>query len=163
MLRWRLWRLQPKTRKSVWLSRHFQTFRFFIWRFALHRCSVTFMVISLLLLLSAHLAVFLCRCTVQYCALYVVSWWLSLTLHLNSIWEQPICDQVEDYPVMLFYLKFMYLYCLAFTADWLFNLKASHERGRTVGHLHTRASEAVRGLHYVFSSTVTTSFPRSND
>jgi len=70
---------------------------------------------------------------------------------------------------MLFYLKFMYLYCLAFTADWLFNLKASHERGRTVVHLHSRAqkyasaSEAVRSLHYVFSSTVTTSFPRSND
>jgi len=40
---------------------------------------------------------------------------------------------------MLFYLKFMYLYCLAFTADWLFNLKASHERGRTVVHQRERS------------------------
>ena len=63
----------------------------------------------------------------------------------------------------------LYLYCLAFTADWLFYLKASHARGKTERSRATRAQDTTMcarscaPLHYVFSPTVTTSFPRSND
>lgn len=55
---------------------------------------------------------------------------------------------------MLFYLKFMYLYCLAFTADWLFNLKASHERGRTVEHLRSRAQKYASALRICAKSAL---------
>ena len=63
----------------------------------------------------------------------------------------------------------LYLYCLAFTADWLFYLKASHARGKTrLEHTYARAQNYAHAklcslLHYVFSPTVTTSYPRSNE
>jgi len=70
---------------------------------------------------------------------------------------------------MLFYLKFMFVFILfGFTADWLFYLKASHARGKAgLEQSYARALCArevvLPPLHYVFSPTVTTSFPRSND